>query len=214
MQMKSIVTGAIVALALTGCQKEMDNIRNEADKAGTNAQLAGRWQNCSETGTAWGLVGIKSQKTIMMFAGGTAKTVELYSEVGCPDAALVGDATYTGDVSVGNPTGPEEANILDLNYRAVSLKISKQETLDTINNNPIVPGCGITDWKLNEARDVTAVAGDVNCPITKPAQVFDVVKTNGTELFFGLSEAGHDKATPEARPVQIDRSPENKFVKM
>ena len=182
MNMKSIVTGAVATLALVGCQKAADNISNEIDKGVTGSQLAGRWANdCKSTGTAWGLVGIKGERIVFDFFGDAGKTTQLYSTENCADGSMVGQATYTGTANIGNPTGPDESNILDLNYLNVSVMISDQGTVDTLNN-PAVPACGINDWKVNEAREVTQVAGDVNCPITKPAQVFDIVKTNGTEL--------------------------------
>jgi hypothetical protein len=73
-------------------------------------------------------------------------------------------------------------------------------------NSPLTPGCGINDWAVNTPRDVTAVAGSAVCPIAKPAQTFDIVKTDGATLNFGLADAGHDKKVQEKRPVALDKA--------
>ncbi|HVK60354.1 MAG TPA: hypothetical protein VM432_02340, partial [Bdellovibrionales bacterium] len=183
-------------LATMGCAKSAEHIEDELDKKKVSAQMAGEWESpCDKTGLIWEAAGIRSQRLIFNFEEKVAKTTELFSDDSCSD--LVGEARYSGTVDVG-PKDDNGHNILDMNFLKVEIKVSNQNTVDLLNN-PITPGCGIDDWAVNEARDVTSEAGQANCPIANPDQVFDLVETNGEELHFGLVEDGLDKSTSEKR---------------
>lgn len=207
----------LASFAFVGCannnsdpvSKAANHLANEGEKAEVAAQLKGQWTSaCDSKGLLWAAVGIKSERVVLDFYSDTGKTSQLFSDENCQNQ--IGEATYTGTAIVGVDAAVEGSRILDLNYTNVAIKITDQAVVDALNN-PLTPGCGVNDWAVNAARDVTSAAGGANCPIAKPAQSFDIVKTDGATLHLGLSNAGHDKSTQEARPVALDL--ENGFSK-
>jgi hypothetical protein len=204
MKMKLITTAALATLALAACQKAANHVADESTKQVTRAEMVGKWtSNCDQKGLLWAAAGIKSEKIVYNFYNNTGKTSMLYSDDNCQNE--VGEATYSGTATIGAPSAVDSSSILDLNYMAVSITITNPDTVKLLNS-PLTPGCGINDWAVNVARDVTAAAGGANCPIAKPAQVFDIVKTDGQTLHFGMADAAHDKSTQAMRPVQLDLS--------
>ena len=204
MKLKSIATAALATLSLVACQKAADHVADESNKQVTQAQMVGQWISaCDQKGLLWAAAGIKSEQIVYNFYSNSGKTSKLFSDDNCQNE--VGEATYTGTAIIGAPSAADNSNILDLNYLSVSITITNQDTVNLLNS-PLTPGCGINDWAINVARDVTAAAGGANCPIAKPAQVFDIVKTDGRTLHFGQADAGHDKSTHDKRPVQLDLS--------
>ena len=204
MNMKLITTAALATLALAACQKAADHVADESTKQVTRAEMVGKWTSaCDQRGLLWAAAGIKSEKIVYNFYNNTGKTSMLYSDDSCQNE--VGEATYSGTATIGAPSAVDSSSILDLNYTAVSITITNPDTVKLLNS-PLTPGCGINDWAINTARDVTAAAGGANCPIAKPAQVFDIVKTDGQTLHFGMADAAHDKSTQATRPAQLDLS--------
>jgi hypothetical protein len=204
MKFLSITLAVLSTVSLFACQKEADHIADEANKTTTQAQMAGQWTSaCSQKGLLWAAAGIKSEKMVYNFYSNTGKTSMLFSDDNCQNE--VGQATYSGTATIGAPSAVDSSNLLDLNYLSVSITITNQDTVHLLNN-PLTPACGINDWAINAARDVTSAAGGANCPIAKPSQVFDIIKTDGQTLHFGLADAAHDKSTQAARPVQLDLS--------
>ena len=209
MKLATIVTTGLATLALAACAKGSDPVSqavnhagDEAQKKATQAQMTGKWlSSCDQKGLLWAAAGIKSEQIQYDFYNNAGKTSKLFSDDNCQ--TQVGSATYTGTATVGAPSAVDNSNILDLNYTNVSLTITDQATVNLLNS-PLVPGCGINDWALNAARDVTAASGGATCPIAKPAQVFDIVKTDGQSLHFGMADAAHTKLTQDQRPVQLN----------
>lgn len=206
----SLLVLALSVVAFAGCAKEntdpaskaVNHVSNEIDKTETSAQLKGQWVTaCDSKGLLWAAAGIKAERIIYDFESKTGKTSALYSDENCQ--TQIGEATYTGTATVGVNTAIADTRILDLNYTNVSVKITDENVVKALNT-PLVPGCGINDWAPGVARDVTAAAGSASCPIAKPTQAFDIVKTDGATLHFGLVDAGHDKSTQEKRPVALD----------
>ncbi|MES2854655.1 MAG: hypothetical protein V4692_02275 [Bdellovibrionota bacterium] len=196
----TLVSAALATLALSACGSSAGD---QLDRDRVQAEMAGRWASpCDDAGLVWGAAGINSQRIIYNFYDDVGRSTELFSDDSCQTA--VGEATYKGTSNVGSKNA-DGNNILDLNYLTVEVRIFDQGTVDLLNN-PATPGCGINDWKVNEPRDVTSASGSVTCPIAKPAQVFDIVKTDGQSLQFGLVKDGLDKSTQDKRPKEIDTS--------
>jgi hypothetical protein len=208
---------ALTTLSIAACandnndpvSKAANHIAEETGKQEANLQLRGQWQSaCDSKGLLWAAAGIKSEMVVYDFYSNSGKTSQLFSDDNCQ--AQVGEAKYSGTATVGVPASVEGSYILDLNYTNVSIKISQQGVADALNA-PLTPGCGVNDWVVNVGRDVTSAAGQANCPIAKPAQSFEIVKTDGRTMHLGLEDIVHDKSTAEKRPVALDM--ENGFSK-
>ena len=201
MKLKALTAGLFSVLALNACDGSSNDIAKEIDERATEAAVKGQWKSpCLDMGIAWEAVGLSSQVETYDFFVDGAKTVNLYGADNCTAAKI--ELKYSGDVNVGEENA-QGNNTIDLNFTKVTAKVLDQQTADTLNS-PLVPSCGFDGWVVGEERDVTAQAGDLNCPIGKAVSVYDIVKTGGSFIQFGKAEGDLDKSTPEKRPAVID----------
>ena len=216
----NLATASIAAvLSLAACNKNspagqaLDHANTESEKEVTKAQLEGQWVSaCLPTGLTKQLIHVQSQKQTFNFYNNAGETVELFSDANCQTS--IGSATYTGPATVGTPSAVDNANVVDLNYTNVSVVISNQSIIDGLDAsiNPVAV-CGSKQWVLNQPMDVTVAAAQGNsCPIDAAVQDFDILKTDGTSLHFGLADAAHDRKSDAARPIRLDT--QNTFTKV
>jgi hypothetical protein len=202
MSLKSVlVMSALAVLTLSACDNSSDNIGDELDERAAEAESKGTWRSpCLDMSLGWEVVGLDSQREDYEFTDDVRKTIKLFNEDNCTDERI--EITYSGDANVGNETA-EGNNMLDLNFNRVTAKILNQETVDALNS-AVVPSCGINDWQLNVERDVTAQAGQANCLIGPAVSVYDIIKTGGSFIKFGVAEGDRDKSAPDRRPTRIN----------
>ena len=206
--LKSLTVGVLASLSIVGCGKDTPAGRagDELDKQATEAQLRGGdwYAACDSTNLIAAVVGINSSREVLDFDGTAERRFQYFSDAACTN--LIGTSVYTGTADVGPATTKDSnARIIDMNFMNVTISFADQATVDSINGNPLLPGCGINDFKVNEPRDVTANAGGLNCPyVSKPAPRYDILKTDGRTLNLGLNENGLDGSTQEKRPLVID----------
>lgn len=62
--------------------------------------------------------------------------------------------------------------------------------------------CDISDWTLNQTRDVTEKTGSERCFPKVPSTLFQIYAVDGNRLFFGKTNA--DPLTAEQRPTELD----------
>ncbi|RYZ63862.1 MAG: hypothetical protein EOP05_22920 [Proteobacteria bacterium] len=202
MNLKSaLVVGAFSVLALNGCNKSAKEIGKDIDETAAELATKGEWTSpCLDMSIGWELAGLSSQKEQYNFYADGVKSVNLYGADNCTAAKI--ELRYEGDVEVGEETA-QGNNTIDLKYTKVTAKVLDQATVDSLNS-PLVPSCGFDGWVLGEARDVTAQAGDINCPIGKAVHVYDIIKPGGSFIRFGVKDANLDGSTPEKRPTVIN----------
>ena len=208
MKMQSALACSLAALALVGCQKAADHIADELGKDKAAAETVGQWTGpCDTTTFVVAAAGIKSSVAVYDFYNNVGRTTKLFADEQCKNE--VAESTYSGTAVIGTATSfDSNAHILDLNYTNVSIKILDQSLLNFMNN-PVTPGSGINDWKLNDAREVTSNVNSPTgtCPyVAKTGQVFDVLKVDGRSMHFGAKDLSHDKSTQDKRPIALDNS--------
>ncbi len=216
MKLQFALAFTCAAIALSGCNKNntdpvskaINHGQDEIDKDKVAGETAGQWTGpCDTTTFVVAAAGVKSSLTVYDFYNKAGRTTKLFADEQCKNQ--VAQSTYSGTAVIGTSTSfDSSAHILDLNFTNVSIMISDQSLLNFMNN-PVTPGCGINDWKLNDARDVTANVNSATgtCPyVAKTGEVFDVLKTDGRSLHFGAIDLGHDKSTQDKRPIALDNS--------
>lgn len=62
--------------------------------------------------------------------------------------------------------------------------------------------CDISDWTLNQTRDVTDQTGSERCFPKVPSTLYQIYAIDANRLYFGKSAV--DPLTPELRPVELD----------
>jgi hypothetical protein len=62
--------------------------------------------------------------------------------------------------------------------------------------------CGISDWAVNQEKDVTAKTGSERCFAKQPATTYSVYSVEGNRLYFGR---GEETTQPARRPVELNR---------
>ena len=206
MNFKSLIFSIVASSTLAACGGDVGqaikHVGEEVNKKDAQLELAGQWHSvCDQKGILWSVAGIKSQMTVFDFYADAGKTVKLFSDDNCQTE--VGQASYTGKSDVGAKTGGQESNLLTLDYNKVEMTISDDGIIKLLN---FTSACGISDWVKSQKRDVTAAAGGVTCPVPKPSKVFDIAKTDGKILHFGRQDTTHNRATDEARPVELDQA--------
>ncbi len=211
--MKMYAALALAALAFSACSKDSPagRIAEGVDKSVQEGQLRSqKWVSteCSTAGLAWTALGASSSNVIMDFqGGGVVRTLQYFSSGDCNQANLIGQVAYTGTADVSTETSfDKDARVLDLNYTTgpVTVTIATDEARDRLNS-ALVPSCGINDWAVGQGRNIPLEKiGGLDCPLSKPAQMFDVFKTDGQTLFFGDSSGAQNGSTPELRPTSLD----------
>lgn len=207
MKLKVLTIGLLSVLSLAACDKSSDNIADELDERATEAATRGEWKSpCLSMSLPWEVAGLSSQVETYNLWADASKTVKLFGEDNCTDAKI--EVVYSGDTSVGSENA-QGNNTVDFNFNKVTAKVLDQATVDTLNS-AVVPSCGFNDWALNVEKDITAQAGDINCPVAKATPVYDIIKAGGSFIRFGKKEGDLDKSTPEKRPAVIDDTIEYK----
>lgn len=216
MNTKMTLAALAATVGLVGCQKAAEQVKNEVQKKGVQAEMAGNWYlDCTGSKT----LDAASERTKYDFAVNGSKTVQLFSDGQCRDK--IGEIKYTGKVTVGNeiPEVPG-ARTLDLEYNKVTVKFDDQKVVDTLNSK-LMPSCGINDLKVGEEREITQkaktddknvidkVVDSIQCPVAAAKPVHDIVKADGSRITFGMSSPTADKSTQEKRPKQLDTDEKN-----
>ena len=219
MTIKLVAVSVLSTLALSACGSGGTNntpLGNTTSAADTKAAMTGAWyKDCTTKDVTWNIVGVGSQRMKSTMVGGDgSQTIQLYSDAGCQNQ--VAQVVYTIKGNVGAQSAAENSSWIDMNFEKAELSISDQTVLDKVNASPIA-ACGIKTWELKKAQDISSALGStesaLSCPFMKTGDVYDIVKSDGRNMFFGKVEAGHDKSTREARPLALNKDPDAVFHK-
>lgn len=178
--LKRIVGGSVaslVAVALvSGCGDEVKEIEQQVKYPEMMATWAG---SCTDDP----IFDSASARRYYILSGNSATEVlELYSDGDCQQPAIrlnyEGDLTVEGDTP--NVPGAQRVRIVERQATLESLSSSGSDLLQAVN------ACGSEAWPVGVKRNVSAQAGDVNCPISSvPIHKETLVKIEEDSLFFG-----------------------------
>lgn len=99
------------------------------------------------------------------------------------------------------------AHEIDFTFRKVHLILHTEETVRVFNERAI---CDLTDWKIDEAREITGRACKVfenGSPLIVPAagkKVYGIYTIDSDRLFFGRLTPERDGSTAGKRPEDWD----------
>jgi hypothetical protein len=163
-------------------------------------ELDGAWKQGCGPGI------IKEEK----FSGETAEYTETnFWEPTCKNAVV--QTISRGKINLGEAVRePQGALSIDFTFSSVHMRPLYERTVEIYNKRHV---CGISDWALNEEREVTGRECDffgLGSVMRIPAageKRFGIVKVTEGALYFGRLTPEKNGLTPEARPVQLDPAP-------
>jgi hypothetical protein len=173
----------IIALAACG-QKHKGDTSNATV---SNDALTGTWKSaCSDDSTM----------TFVFNNGSVTATINAYSDADCKDLVMTVEAAGTYTLS---------GNSIDYTYQSVTATIVDQTTVDECNTEKCY---NITNWTINQGRDVAGLPSSAADPTLTPARggkLYQIFKVTGNSLQFGDNTAkGFEGDSPDTRPTQYE----------
>ncbi len=133
----------------------------------------------------------------LLFREQTMETVQtIYSDAHCEVPAY--DFSFSG---------PYDLDTLSrfLNYAYTSIKLGalSEETVAKFNQEAL---CGITDWQINQAREVSGLNCGGQIIPEKGTRAFDIIRERATDdsVQLGLIGETTDGLSPEKRPKEFE----------
>ncbi len=194
----ALILGSVFMLA-AGCGEKNNEPGSGPAPAGpantqSAVELQGEWQsNCLNPS----LTGL-GERSVLLFSGQDfTRTSQVSGPGGCNsnDVEAVIQGSY-----VRGPMIRQGVHQIDLSTsQATITPRSEAGRLLLV----LAKACGISDWKLGEAKDITAALGTEGCFETYPKQTYQIYSIEGNQLFFG---SGEDFSTVGKRPVELERN--------
>lgn len=113
----------------------------------------------------------------------------------------VSTVTYAGTFSTGNFFG--EGIEFDSLPTRVNFTVHLESVIEQYNDPNSSDGCGLKNWKLNVAQDVS---GRYCRPFQMPSinkMIHDIYKTQANDIRFGGLPLNWDLADPNSRPQKL-----------
>lgn len=130
-------------------------------------------------------------------------TTQLFADSACATPNLV--IVFEGNYQIGQLFGPGRE--FDFTPSAVTFTLLNPDVVQYYNANS---GCGFSDWKLNETRNVSGKL----CPSVQMPTVglpgYDIMSIDRGSLRFGVFPQGALPSRPEERPRVLSPSIEYK----
>ncbi len=71
---------------------------------------------------------------------------------------------------------------------------------------------GNSDWKVGESQDVSNTGALFFAPVSQYPREYDLLKLDGSNLYFGQRPADNNMGSPEKRPTQVTTKPVTKVA--
>lgn len=147
-----------------------------------------------------GEASVKSQRIQFKFTGANVtRTTRLYAMANCADVEALTFEEF-GEFTIHEDQKTSDSGIfVDFNFQKVELVMANQAGVVIANRIGV---CNMTNWNINDRRDVTGAANEVTCYNTDvPRQEFNVYRIdNGNTLYFGTKDKSN---SPDQRPSAI-----------
>lgn len=183
-----------------GCGKDGQNIRNEVAETTAEVKINDQWvSQCKNV--AFDLFNVSSRTERYDIGASLSLESTFYAEDNCVTPVMT--VKEVGTYTLGDRITDDTFNF-DKNYASASITPLNEQGRDLLNT---VVACGINDWQVGVARDVTAATSDNpldRCWIKTPRNVYDIANVTGDELHFGRATDDLDKSSPEKRPIEAD----------
>jgi hypothetical protein len=190
---------SVIAIAgLNACGADSsDDVVDAAKNLKNEPKLQGKWTSeCS----AVGVLDTSGKATYLFEPLRYEKTLMIYKDTNCSETLAV--AQYKGEFLLGDGKDLDAGvTRINLTPKTLTLKANSEAGVNAMN---LAKFCGVTDWKVNEERDVTAGATDGKC-LTEAIgrEQFDVYSLKDEKLTFGsayVTGAPNDNAK---RPTKL-----------
>jgi hypothetical protein len=194
----ALALGSTLMIAAACGEKSNDSGNSQAPAGPANTQssveLQGEWQsNCLNPS----LTGLGERSTLLFNGQDFTRTSQISGPGGCNSNDV--EAQIKGTY-VRGPMIRQGVHQIDLTTaNATITPRSEAGRLLLV----LAKACGISDWKLGEAKDITAALGTESCFETYPKQTYQIYSIEGNQLFFG---SGEDFSTVGKRPVELERN--------
>lgn len=205
---KRILAGILIATAaLTGCSSGSDN--NNSGGAPTAGEpttgggstsvpeaiaIEDQWTSTCGDATLFGL----SEDSQMKVGADSFSRVTRYHTTGtCSAEAIRLEQTGTYSQGADVQTGVKSIDFTVDHVQVTALNKAGADILRLANF------CGISQWKVGVAQDVTSQSGSERCVPKLPQTIYQIYSVEGDNLFLGK---GDDLTVPEKRPGELDRT--------
>lgn len=131
----------------------------------------------------------------------------------CQQEALILESRGTW-LDKGPTLRPLDGRAMDFTFTGIYATVLAPDFLENFNAQKI---CGISDWQIGEAREVSGLSCDflqTGKPWTVPSageQRFGIYKVSAGLLWLGQQTPVHDASSPARRPVDWDKNPYQRF---
>lgn len=166
----------ISVILIGGCTEEEKEVRQHFEFPELMATWAGP---CSDEP----VFDAVSARKFYEFGGNDVSQVrEFYADGDCKTPAI--RLSYEGELTLkGDSNTVEDSQRIRIQWRRAFLESVSAKGTKLLE---AVDACGQENWKIKERHDVTAQAGDINCPIGGlPEASENIVKVDGNFLYFG-----------------------------
>jgi hypothetical protein len=210
-KLKTILVAGVLSMTVS-CNKSntnndpVDNVREAVKEASIQEKtFRGDCQDKPINEIVTGLLtlgeaSVKSQRIQYRFSGANVSRVtHMYATRDCSGAEAF-SFEESGELRIHeDQKTADNAKFVDFDYKKVALTVSSQEGVVIANRISV---CNMTDWNVDDRRDVTRVAEEITCyNMEVPRQEYNVYRVdNENTLYFGT----HAKSNvPETRPTEI-----------
>ncbi|PIT98956.1 MAG: hypothetical protein COT74_11965 [Bdellovibrionales bacterium CG10_big_fil_rev_8_21_14_0_10_45_34] len=212
--MKSAFAMLFVSTLIVGCQKDQNNnpVANVVEAA-KDTDLQGKTfgSQCMAkpidallTGVmTLGKSSIKSQQVTYRFEGANVnRQTRLFGTSDCTGEAVF-NFEESGTIKIDKDSVTTDGG-QNIEMDFLALKAGAATVAGATAANAISL-CGISDWTIDQMRDVRAQAGDLMCyGATVPRHVSNVYRVEAGLLYLGTQSKG--AIPPEERPSSLDKT--------
>ncbi len=191
------------AFAGIGCQKQAKKAADAINKQGDALALNDRWATACAN-VSLDIFNISSSVEEVEFGAAVERKTTLFKEDNCqtPIVSIVEYGSYK--IGAQTPAGSRTYE-LDMRFDSVTITPVNQDGVNALNT---VNACGVNDWAIGQARDVTAKTSDnpvlARCWVTTPRNQFNIVNVENDQLKMGVSTTDKDASTLGKRPTELD----------
>lgn len=199
---KNVLAGLLVASAAfaAGCSNSDNNGDTGAvgggGGGGTVPQalaIEDKWEStCAEAG----LFGLSESSRLTVASGSFTRLTRYHTNGTCGAEAI--QFEQTGDFL---QTSGSAENVLNVDFAVSQVKVTpvSRAGADILR---LANFCGISDWTVGVAKDVTEQSGTDRCIPKLPQTIYEIYTVEGNTLYFGK---GENLTDPAKRPTEIDR---------
>ena len=194
----SVLGTLSAACALVACgTKTADDVSQAGKNIAGEPGLQGKWT--SSCGKVEALK-TSGKSTYIFEPLKYEKNLMFYKDANCSEA--MGNAKYKGEYKIGSGDDLEGgAKRIDLIPKTLTMSANTQAGVDALN---LIKFCGISDWALNQERDVTNSANGGKCLIENMNESqYDIFTLNSDKLTFGSTFLFGAPTKEENRPKKV-----------